>query len=229
MYCDDQGLASKNLWVLCPIHLSRQNDFCPRQNQNCLRQNIFCPEQKILYMDKKFIISDELYEKWLFSFGQNFLSWTKMIMSSAPSICPDKIFFVQDKIKIVPDKIIFCPGQKILSIAKKSLSILFKRKYDFSILEKKLVQDKNYFVMEKFDFVQKTHFDRSRRQGFVKMLQLKFHNHGYSRQPTCNKNDLLNYFDIYINFHWFLYHFWAICGYSWKPLTLGKMFLSNYH
>ena len=70
-------------WIICnicPIHLSRQNDFCPGQNQNCLRQNIFCPEQKILYMDKKFIISDELYEKWLFSFGQNFLSWTKMIL-----------------------------------------------------------------------------------------------------------------------------------------------------
>ena len=32
-------------------------------------------------MDKKFIISDELYEKWLFSFEQNFLSWTKMILS----------------------------------------------------------------------------------------------------------------------------------------------------
>ena len=49
--------------MLCPIHLSRQNDFCPGQNQNCLRQNIFCPEQKILYRDKKYIISDELYEK----------------------------------------------------------------------------------------------------------------------------------------------------------------------
>ena len=68
----------------CPIHLSGQNNFCPGQNQNCLGQNIFCPEQKILY--KKFFISDELYEKWLFSFGQKFLSGTKNILSGTKVI-----------------------------------------------------------------------------------------------------------------------------------------------
>ena len=52
--------SEEKIFELCPICLSRQNDFCRGQNQNCHRQNIFCPEQKILYMDKKFIISDEL-------------------------------------------------------------------------------------------------------------------------------------------------------------------------
>ena len=66
---------------LCPVHLLRQNYFCPGPNENFPGQNHFCPGQKILSKAKKsffiqFITNDEL-----FIHVQNFLFRTKSIFS----------------------------------------------------------------------------------------------------------------------------------------------------
>ena len=66
---------------ICPVHLLRQNYFCPQQNENCPGQNHFCQGQKILSEAKKsffiqFITNDEL-----FIHVQNILFRTKNTMS----------------------------------------------------------------------------------------------------------------------------------------------------